>query len=140
MAYFLWRQKRVRVASILPNWNNFKAQDGNRACLVQVGFLLFHGEEAQRLEDIFVYLLTTGKSPVCVLELAITVMRAGSFLLLAEIRCRCSCWECQETWNLREHFGNTNMDMWSCQGYFSSLQEKKCWTEGSQSKKNICKI
>lgn len=92
MAYFLWRQKRVRVASILPNWNNFKAQDGNRACLVQVGFLLFHGEEAQRLEDIFVYLLTTGKSPVCVLELAITVMRAGSFLLLAEIRCRCSCW------------------------------------------------
>jgi len=52
--------------------------------------LLFGCEEAQRLEEISVYLL--GKRPYCVLELAITAIGAGSFLLLAAIRCRCSHW------------------------------------------------
>lgn len=64
--------------------------DSSRASLVQVGFLLFCGEEAQGLEEISVYLL--GKRPFCVLELAITAIWAGSFLLLAAIRCRCSHW------------------------------------------------
>lgn len=52
-------------------------------------FLLFGSEEAQRLEEILVYLL--GKRPFCVLELAISYF-GWHFVLLAAVRCRCSRW------------------------------------------------
>lgn len=64
--------------------------DSSRESLVQVGFLLFGSEEAQRSEEILMYLL--GKQHFCVLELAIIAIWAGSFILLAAKRCRCSCW------------------------------------------------
>lgn len=98
MAYFLGGQTEKSECNftILPSWYNFRAQE-LRISGTATGHLLFKFAsycllvKKCRGQNIFLCIYQA-RVIVCVLELAITVMSAGSFLLLAAITCRCSCW------------------------------------------------